>query len=41
MDRNYRMLWWRHCLAIIGFSVIPLFDKRRQDLDIKFFQLDL
>ena len=24
MDRNYRMLWWRHCLAIIGFSVIPL-----------------
>ena len=24
MERNYRKLWWRHCLAIIGFSVIPL-----------------
>lgn len=24
MERNYRMLWWRHCLTIIGFSVIPL-----------------
>jgi two-component system, NtrC family, sensor kinase len=24
MDRNYRKLWWQHCLAIICFSVIPL-----------------
>jgi two-component system, NtrC family, sensor kinase len=24
MERNYRNIWWRHCLAIIGFSVIPL-----------------
>ncbi|WP_310600024.1 ATP-binding protein [Desulfobulbus sp.] len=24
MERNYRKLWWQHCLAIIGFSVIPL-----------------
>ncbi|MCL2340142.1 MAG: ATP-binding protein [Proteobacteria bacterium] len=24
MERNYRKLWWHHCLAIIGFSVIPL-----------------
>lgn len=24
MERNYRKLWWRHCLAIICFSVIPL-----------------
>jgi len=24
MKRNYRKLWWQHCLAIIGFSVIPL-----------------
>jgi two-component system, NtrC family, sensor kinase len=24
MERNYRKLWWQHCLAIICFSVIPL-----------------
>ena len=24
MERNYRKLWWQHCLAIIGFAVIPL-----------------
>ena len=24
MERNYRKLWWRHCLAIVCFSVIPL-----------------
>ena len=24
MERNYVKLWWRHCLAIIGFSLIPL-----------------
>lgn len=24
MERNYRKLWWQHCLAIVGFSVIPL-----------------
>ncbi len=24
MERNYRVLWWQHCLAIICFSVIPL-----------------
>jgi len=24
MERNYRALWWRHCLAIICFSLIPL-----------------
>ncbi len=24
MERNYTKLWWRHCLAIICFSVIPL-----------------
>lgn len=24
MKRNYRILWWQHCLAIICFSVIPL-----------------
>jgi two-component system NtrC family sensor kinase len=24
MERNYIRLWWRHCLAIICFSVIPL-----------------
>jgi len=23
MERNYRKLWWQHCLAIICFSVIP------------------
>ncbi len=25
MERNYTKIWWQHCLAIIGFSVIPLF----------------
>lgn len=24
MERNYTRIWWQHCLAIIGFSVIPL-----------------
>lgn len=24
MERNYRKLWWQHCLAIVCFSVIPL-----------------
>ena len=24
MERNYTKLWWQHCLAIVGFSVIPL-----------------
>jgi len=24
MEQDYRKLWWQHCLAIIGFSVIPL-----------------
>lgn len=24
MERNYRKLWWQHCLAIICFSVVPL-----------------
>ena len=24
MERNYTKIWWQHCLAIIGFSVIPL-----------------
>lgn len=24
MERNYRILWWQHCLAIVCFSVIPL-----------------
>jgi two-component system NtrC family sensor kinase len=24
MERNYRKLWWQHCLAITFFSVIPL-----------------
>lgn len=24
MERHYRKLWWRHCLAIVCFSVIPL-----------------
>ena len=24
MERNYTRLWWRHCLAIICFSLIPL-----------------
>ena len=24
MERNYMKIWWQHCLAIVGFSVIPL-----------------
>lgn len=24
MERNYIKIWWQHCLAIVGFSVIPL-----------------
>ena len=24
MERDYMKIWWRHCLAIVGFSVIPL-----------------
>ncbi len=24
MERNYKKIWWQHCLAIIFFSVIPL-----------------
>ena len=24
MDRDYMKIWWRHCLAIVGFSVVPL-----------------
>lgn len=24
MERNYTKIWWQHCLAIVGFSVIPL-----------------
>ena len=25
MERNYTKIWWQHCLAIVGFSVVPLF----------------